>query len=209
MLIELGARLGLDIAPADVRLHPRSDDAYQWSVLPDGQKLFRQNLSKLTSREYAKLMRGIGVIFEAVRREPDASNLSLQEDINLQQPLRLPAQMPGETFTSTIERLSSEVSALRQELSLLQRSAETESQARNILALEHQETRSAYITMREKYERSQDNARKLGIVAHTLQARVKDSNRGIQQLAILTRKLEEESRMALKSSYSETCESAE
>ena len=99
-----------------------------------------------------------------------------------------------------MQRLSTEVSALRQELSILQRSAETESNAHTTLAMEHQKIRSAYIIMREKFEKSQSNAHTLGIVAYALQVRVRESNRGIQQLVSLTRKLEEESKMALRTS---------
>lgn len=186
----LDARLGLDIPPAEVRMHPRADDAYEWSVLPDSQHLFRQNLSKLTSREYTQLIRGIGMVFEAVRRGPISAALKPcpREDTEH----HLESQEPGETFTSNIERLSSEVSSLRQEASLLKAPSENELQARAKLEIELRKAQSAYVALRRECTKSQNNARRLGLVA-----RVKESNRGIRHLANFSQKLEERSKISL------------
>ena len=70
VLTILDSRLGLVVTPLEVRLHPRQDDAYKWSVLPHKEHLFKNNLSKLTAGLYTQLIQGVGVFFEAVPNNP-------------------------------------------------------------------------------------------------------------------------------------------
>lgn len=69
----LGTKLGIEIPPAEVRMHPRKEDSYRWSILPAKQHLFKKNLSKLSTGVYTQIMQGIGVFLEALPRDPDVS----------------------------------------------------------------------------------------------------------------------------------------
>lgn len=60
------AKLGILIAPADVRLITSADDPYTWHPLPEKEHLFRKHLSKHSIGAYRELCRGVGVSFEAV-----------------------------------------------------------------------------------------------------------------------------------------------
>ena len=61
-------------------MHPRASDGYKWSVLPQSQHLFRQNLSKLTSREYQQIIQCIGVSLEAVPNDASSSKDLIDDD---------------------------------------------------------------------------------------------------------------------------------
>lgn len=64
---EQDARLGLTIPPEQIRIYPSRDNVYGWSVIPQHQTIFQRNLSKLISREYKQIIKGIGVSIEAVQ----------------------------------------------------------------------------------------------------------------------------------------------
>ena len=189
-----GARLGIKIPPAEVRTHPRADDDYEWSILPHSQHLFRQNLSKLTAREYIQLIQGVGEVFEAVHRKQDSTALYPQNRVGLQQACHSKVDKDGETFTSNIERLSSEIATLQQEASLLKAAAETELQARAQLETDLKRVRAAYIVLRKENTKSQNDARRLGFIVRALQVKIQESSRGIRKIANFSQRLEERSK---------------
>ena len=73
-------RLGLIVEPIEVRMHPRASDGYKWSILPQSQYLFRQNLSKLTTRTYQQIIQCIGTSVEVVRNDSSSSEEAVNND---------------------------------------------------------------------------------------------------------------------------------
>jgi hypothetical protein len=65
--------LGISVSPSRVRLSSTSEDGYTWQVLDDKKYLFSTNLSEHTAKAYKELCDGIGVSFEAVRVNPEAT----------------------------------------------------------------------------------------------------------------------------------------
>ena len=72
-------RLGLSIAPEDVRLITNREDQYKWVYLPCAQYLFTKQLSKHTLKVYTEMFAMIGATFEAVPN--DCSSGPLQDDL--------------------------------------------------------------------------------------------------------------------------------
>ncbi|KAI2624291.1 hypothetical protein GGR54DRAFT_638170 [Hypoxylon sp. NC1633] len=66
-------KLGIAVAPSQVRLHSTLEDGYSWQVLDDKKYLFSKNLSDHTAKSYKELCDGIGVSFEAVRALPEST----------------------------------------------------------------------------------------------------------------------------------------
>lgn len=58
--------MGLEVLPSQIRLQPRREDGYRWSVDPAKRHLFQRALSKLSSGVYAELLSGIGEFFHAI-----------------------------------------------------------------------------------------------------------------------------------------------
>lgn len=72
-------RLGITVAPMDVRLQPRSSDLYRWNILPAKAYLFRKNLSKLSTGVYNQIIEGVGTYIEAV--EPSEPQPAASEEM--------------------------------------------------------------------------------------------------------------------------------
>ena len=176
---DLDTKLGLVILPAEVRPHSNVEDGYQWSVLPHAQHLFRQNLSKLTTREYIQIMQGIDVSFEANFYCPAAASLDGAEPV-----------MPPETFTSSIEMLSSQVKQLQQDADLIRQSLESEKRAREKVELDLKKTQAAYTTIRKANAKAQHVSRRLEHNNRSLRAKLHDSDNDFREIGQIVRRFE-------------------
>ena len=65
-LIHLDNRLHLVVAPERVRLQPRPEDGYAWSVTRTNAALLKSNLSSGTINLYQKILKELGPSLEAV-----------------------------------------------------------------------------------------------------------------------------------------------
>ena len=199
VLTVLDTNTGLTVPPTDVRMHTRPQDSYEWSFLPSSEHLFRQNLSKLTTREYKQLIQGVGVVFEAVRRNPSSAVAAVNDgsrlEANMSKPPHLEMISKGETFTMSIERLSAEGSILRHEASLLKASTKKQDQIRHELERNLKRTQFAYLALRKEYHRLQRNFHKTKSTVQVLQVRLQESKTDIHQLATIAQKLEHRSEL--------------
>ena len=64
----IATKLGISVAPVEVRLITSADDLYTWQILPEKKYLFKKQLSKLSIGAYRELCRGVGISFEAIAR---------------------------------------------------------------------------------------------------------------------------------------------
>jgi hypothetical protein len=65
----LDKRLGLHIAPSEVRLQPSQDDGYAWSITDHSAHLLQGSLSNGSVGRYDAICAELGVSIEAVRPE--------------------------------------------------------------------------------------------------------------------------------------------
>ncbi|CEL11902.1 hypothetical protein ASPCAL14996 [Aspergillus calidoustus] len=112
-------RLGLHIAPSEVRLQPSQDDGYAWSVTDRSAHLLQGSLSNGSVGRYDAICAELGVSIEAVRPEVLGDNgpTYLGEDDE--------PSLGDESFTAVIQRLSLENEKLKSEIGRIQRHAET------------------------------------------------------------------------------------
>lgn len=68
-------RIGVAVPASEIRIRPRGEDPYRWSVLPQKAHLLQKNLSKLSVGTYAQIINGLGVFLEAVPRDANQSNI--------------------------------------------------------------------------------------------------------------------------------------
>jgi hypothetical protein len=73
-------RLGLIVAPNQVRLHPRPEDGYAWSVTEPNKHLLQSSLSDGKIRIYRSICEELGRSLEAVAPETLQSSPLNQED---------------------------------------------------------------------------------------------------------------------------------
>lgn len=203
------SKLGLQVPPVDVRIHPRNQDGYRWSVLPQKEHLFEKNLSKLSTGTYIQIMEGIGVFFEAVSKNrlptPRASYEPLEGarenvavTLTISQSARnkfaeykkvVSASIPEDSFTAKITQLQGQVSTLHTEAQGWQTSAEKESQQRLKLEAELGEAKSAVLALQTENVRLKKRYKKVRKQAVQLRFKVDEADKGIQQLVSITRKL--------------------
>lgn len=128
-------RLGLEVSPDKIRLHPSRDSGYEWSVADSQQYLFEKELSNGNIGIYRSLMEELGHSIEAIRPQIAGSNGD-QRMI----PIRQNPETGSDSFTATIERLKSsnqkfalELNQARAELQRLsQQKEEWDSKTRNL-----------------------------------------------------------------------------
>ena len=179
LTIDSDTKLGLVILPPEVRLHPNTEDGYQWSVLPQAQHLFRQNLSKLTTREYIQIMQGIDITFEAKPYCPTAAPLLGAEPV-----------VPPETFTSSIEMLSNQIKHLQQDADLMTQSLESERRVREKLEMDLKKTQAAYTLIRQENAKAQHISRRLVHNNRSLRAKLHISDNDFREIRQLVRRFE-------------------
>jgi hypothetical protein len=78
--IPLDLRLGLIVAPNQVRLHPRPEDGYAWSVTEPSKHLLQSSLSDGNIRIYRSIREELGRSLEAVAPKTLQSSPLNQED---------------------------------------------------------------------------------------------------------------------------------
>ncbi len=195
-----GSKLGLEVPPGDVRILPRKEDAYRWSVLPQKEHLFEKNLSKLSTGVYTQLMQGIGVFFEALPKEPlhvthqgpidtaekdhRLSDTSTLEDRGL-----VEDEMPEANFMAHITQLQSEVTLLQAEARQWQKSAETEGGQRAKLEGELERAKTAFLALRKESIGLRRDCQKARRQSDQLKVKADAWDRDVRQLMGITHRL--------------------
>lgn len=77
----LDDRLRIVVAPEKVRLQPRPEDGYAWSVTSTNADLFKSSLSSCNIHLYQLIREGIGHTFEAVSTKTLRTSQSIMRDL--------------------------------------------------------------------------------------------------------------------------------
>ncbi|KAE8371539.1 hypothetical protein BDV26DRAFT_286706 [Aspergillus bertholletiae] len=104
---QINKQLGLEISPEKIRLQPRHDDPYRWSVAKPVKYLFKSNLSSGSVGYFQKICDALesGDLIEAV-----APQTLHQEDPCQEASVANETQdlVHGNSFTATIQKLEQE-----------------------------------------------------------------------------------------------------
>ena len=203
-------KLGIHVLPAEVRTHPRREDEYKWSVLPQKEHLFEKSLSKLSTGQYTQIMQGIGVFFEALPKDPtdpcQGGYLKQSEDSavsrgHLEDNAAKESQAsadgdalePEANFMAHITQLQNEVTSLQTEVRQWRSSAETETGQRVKLEGELERAKGAFLalhkestTLRKDYQKARRQSSQLQVKADAWDRDVRHLMAVIHRLAAVS-----------------------
>ena len=177
-------------------MHPRKEDRYRWSVLPQKAHLFEKNLSKLSIGVYTQIIQGIGVFFEALPNEvwpvrqdslERSENHQIQRDSSIEiarKPIEI--EVPEANFTACIVQLKDEVAVLQEQVHQWQTSAESEGDRRRNLESQLKKAKSVFVALRKEnseLRKENQNARKQ---SSQLKVKADAWDRDVRQLVAVT-----------------------
>ena len=213
-------RLGVTIAPTDVRIHPRPSDPYRWNILPTRAHLFQKTLSKLSAGIYSQIIEGIGTFIEAVpvSERGELIGMSTEEvavhavgptnDVcrcpgceDIMQGLMRRDCQPGSTsFADRIAALEEEAASARQSASYWQQSAEREARDKQSLQTTLVEASCKSDALYRQSRKSHQRSRKLSSMANELRSRLMVSKQCLDQLVLWSDRVKAISSCPLKES---------
>ncbi|KAL6716974.1 hypothetical protein ACLMJK_004887 [Lecanora helva] len=198
----LRSQLGIDIPPAEVRMRPRKEDGYRWSVLPQKEYLFEKNLSKLSTGMYTQIIQGIGVFFEALPKEHSTVEANNEpstiensgEPHHSQSPCTqarklINVEVPEANFMAHITQLQHEVTSLQAQVCQWQSSAQKESSQRAKLEADLKKAKSIFIHLRRESTELRKECQKAKKQSSQLKVKADAWDQDVRQLVTITHRL--------------------
>lgn len=193
-------------------MHPRKEDEYRWSVLPQKEYLFEKNLSKLSTGVYTQIIQGIGVFFEALPNDSvpveitndrptellkgsTTSHQSTKDGSTADVSRPVEEELPEANFMAHITQLQNEVAFLRTEARQWQSSAEVETRQRVKLEGELEKAKSAFRELRKESIELKSDCEKARRQCHHLKTKEDALNGDVRQLMAVAHRLAAVSRV--------------